>query len=120
MLGNTRMRVAALNIAMLLLAGCVTAPDRPSHSSYGCMKAVRDSLPAELPDKRAHCIASAWIAQRCSVAEAYVAGTGKEVSDLFTGGDAEWADWRADRVGIACSRHNSHDDAPTCCMEHGY
>jgi hypothetical protein len=85
------------------------------------MRAVRDSLPAGLPDKRAHCLASAGIALRCSVMEAYVAGAGKEISDLFTGGDAEWADWRADRVGVACAKLSYQIDVVSmCCKEHGY
>jgi hypothetical protein len=85
------------------------------------MRAVRDSLPANLNDKRAHCLAAGWIAQRCSTLEAYIAGAGKEISDLFTGGDAEWSDWRADRIGIVCAAKNTQADAlPQCCMEHGY
>lgn len=85
------------------------------------MVAVRDSLPGGLPDKRAHCLTSAAIAQRCSVAEAYVAGAGKEVRDLFTGGDAEWADWRADRAGIACAKQSKNTEVVSmCCLEHGY
>ncbi len=36
----------------------------------------------------------------------------KELKDLFGGGDAEWGDWRADRVGIACARSASDDDEP--------
>jgi hypothetical protein len=86
------------------------------------MVAVRDSLPAGIPDKRAHCLASALIAQQCSVFEAYLAGAGKEIRDMFSPHDtAEWADWNADRVGIACAKqHHGIDDIGDCCKESGY
>jgi hypothetical protein len=77
---------------------------------------VQQKLPPNLPDKRAHCQAAGLIARYCSPTEAYLAGAGKEWRDLFTGGDVEWADWRADRVGIECARH-AEDDAGivVCC-----
>jgi hypothetical protein len=78
---------------------------------------LKQKLPSKLPDKRAHCLASGLIARYCSLPEAYMAGIGKEVRDLFTGGDVEWADWRADRVGIACARRAADDTAVTACCE---
>lgn len=85
------------------------------------MKVVRDALPPDLPDKRAHCLAAGGIAQRCSVLEADVAGIGKEVRDLFTHGDVSWADWRADRAGIRCARHaGPAGELGACCMAAGY
>ena len=86
------------------------------------MVAVRDSLPAGLFDKRAHCLASALIAQQCSVTEAYLAGAGKEIRDMFVpGADAEWADWKADRIGIACAKqHHGIDDIGACCATSGF
>jgi hypothetical protein len=103
------------------LAGCGTVPQRPPRlaaSSYGCMSAVlKQKLPSSLPDKRAHCLASGLIARYCSLPEAYVAGIGKEVRDLFTGGDVEWGDWRADRVGIACARRAADDASLAVCCE---
>jgi len=115
------MKLALLFICMLLCA-CTTSPNRPAKSSYGCMVAVRDSLPPGLFDKRAHCLASALIAQQCSVPEAYLAGAGKEIRDLFVpGADAEWADWKADRVGIACAKqHHGIDDISACCAASGF
>jgi hypothetical protein len=86
------------------------------------MQAVlHDKLQSELPDKRAHCLAGGLISRYCSITEAYLAGAGKEVRDLLGGGDAEWADWRADRVGIECARESA-DDAllAACCSAHGY
>ena len=106
--------------ALIALAGCAVVPDRPAVSSYECMKAVRDALPAGLDNKRAHCLAAGGIAQRCSVFEADLAGLGKEVRDVFTGGDASWADWRADRTGIRCVKLGKTAEAlATCCQEAG-
>lgn len=107
-------------LLLLSIAACGSVPQRPERletSSYGCMNAVlRQKLPEGLTDAQAHCIASGLVARYCSVAEANLAGFGKEVRDLFTRGDASWADWRADRRGIACAR-NAQDDAGvvTCC-----
>lgn len=82
---------------------------------------VQDKLPSGLPDPRAHCLASGLIARYCSGGEAYLAGAGKELRDLLGAGDAEWADWRADRAGIDCARSASDDDAlATCCANRGY
>jgi hypothetical protein len=108
----------------LLLAGCAGVPQRPARlapSSYGCMQAVVNQLPMPMPDKRAHCRAAGLIARYCSVPEAYLAGAGKELRDAVTGGDAEWADWRADRVGIDCAQRSADDAALfRCCAERGY
>lgn len=102
---------------VLGLCGCVSVAPRPAVSSLGCMRAMRDQLPPGLPDKQAHCLASGLIARHCSVSEAYLAGAGKEITDLFDGGDAEWADWRADRIGVACARHAADDAGVQHCCE---
>jgi hypothetical protein len=82
---------------------------------------VREKLPADLPDKRAHCLASGLIARYCSVAEAYLAGAAAELRDLLGSGNAEWADWQADRGGIACARDAADDDSiARCCTQRGY
>lgn len=115
----------SLALAMLVLTGCATVPNQPSRlskSSYGCMKSVvQEKVPTGGPDSRTHCLAAGLIARYCSGTEAYMAGAGKEIRDLFTGGDAEWSDWRADRVGIDCARHSGDDAAlASCCAERGY
>ena len=85
------------------------------------MQVVRAQLPARNYDKRLHCLASAQIAQQCSVLEAYMAGIGKEVSDMFGNGDPEWADWQADRVGVSCGRKQQGvENIEACCMAQGY
>jgi hypothetical protein len=79
---------------------------------------LRQKLPANLPDHDAHCLASGLIARYCSPTEAYLAGVGKELRDLFGRGDAEWADWRADRVGVRCAQRAEDDAAlATCCKD---
>jgi hypothetical protein len=104
-------------LLLLALGGCVSQAPRPATSSYGCMVAERDTLPAGMPDEQKHCVASGLIARHCSVGEANLAGVGKELQDLFTGGDASWADWKMDRKGMACA-HDASDDAAVvqCCV----
>jgi hypothetical protein len=85
------------------------------------MVAVRDSIPPQGYDKRAHCLVAGSIAQRCSSFEADLAGIGKELSDIFNHGDPSWADWRADRVGIKCAkRGRDPKQLAECCKDAGY
>lgn len=83
------------------------------------MKAVlQNKLPPNLPDDKAHCMASGLIARYCSIPESYLAGVGKEVRDLIGPGDAEWRDLTADRAGIKCARGAESDEAvEACCMQ---
>jgi len=118
-------RTTTVALALLALAACATVPNRPpraAKSSYGCMETVvKAKVPANLPDKRQHCLAGGFIARYCSGSEAYMAGLGKELKDFFGGGDVEWADWRADRAGIACARSAADDDElAQCCERSGY
>jgi hypothetical protein len=118
-------RIAAAVVTMANLTACASIANRPprlEQSTYGCMQAVlREKLPADLPDKRAHCLAGGLISRYCSVSEAYLAGAGKEVRDLFGHGDAEWRDWQADRAGIACAREGAGDAfLAECCSARGY
>ncbi|MFO1464921.1 MAG: hypothetical protein U1F35_00520 [Steroidobacteraceae bacterium] len=78
---------------------------------------MRAELPRGLRDKQAHCLAAGLIARHCSVTEAYLAGAGKEIADLFGHGDAQWSDWKADRAGIACARRAQDDGALGRCCE---
>jgi hypothetical protein len=104
-----------LPLLMLTLVGCASQAERPTTSSYGCMVAERDALPAGLSDDQKHCVASGLIARHCSVSEANMAGLGKELQDLFTGGDASWADWKMDRVGMSCAHDAPSDEAVVQC-----
>lgn len=108
-------------VMLSALGACATSPDRPAVSSYACMVAVRDSVPKQSYDKRAHCLTAGRIAQRCSVFEANLAGIGKEVSDIFNHGDPSWADLRADRVGIRCAASSADPQRlAACCTGAGY
>jgi hypothetical protein len=118
-------RTAAAVVTMANLTACASianGPPRLAHSTYGCMQAVlREKLPADLPDKRAHCLAGGLISRYCSVTEAYLAGAGKEVRDLLGKGDTEWRDWQADRAGIRCAREAADDASlAECCTTRGY
>ena len=91
--------------ATFLLAACATAPgvQRLAGSSLDCMRTVvRGKLPQDLPDKQAHCLAAGLIAYYCSRPEAYLAGYGKEFTDIFDGGDPQISDIKADLIGIRC------------------
>jgi hypothetical protein len=119
-----RRGVALLGPVSGLLAfagGCATAPGvaRLDDSSLGCMRSVvATKLPPHISDKHAHCLAAGFIARYCSRPEAYLASWGKEFSDLFNGSnDFEWADLKADRLGIHCERASGSDQAlERCCV----
>lgn len=118
-------RIAVVMTLTAALVGCASVPDRPPRlaaSSYGCMQAVvQEKLPADLTEARAHCLAAGLIARYCSAGEAYLASAGKELRDLWGGGDAEWSDWRADRAGLGCARSSRNDaDLADCCSARGY
>ena len=112
-------------VLLALLTACSSVPNKPtrlSRSSVGCMQAVvREKVSEALPEKRAHCLSAGLIARYCSITEAYLAGSGKELGDLMGRGDAEWEDWRADRAGIACARSATNDvQVEECCARKGY
>jgi hypothetical protein len=81
------------------------------------MEAAIAKLPLTgLPDYRAHCEAAGLIARYCSVAEAAMASVGKEIRDLFTGGDAQWRDLMSDRHGVQCAGTARNDaELASCC-----
>ena len=113
--------IAVSAAALIVLTSCATNPQRAAPSSYGCMVAVRDTLPKGTSDKRAHCLAAGGIAERCSVIEADLAGLGKELRDVFGHGDPSWADWEADRAGIRCQKAGQGDGKlAACCERAGY
>jgi hypothetical protein len=103
------------------LVGCASSASRAEPSGYACMVAVRNAIPADLPDSRKHCLAAGGIAQQCGVIDARVASVGKEVKDLFGAGDASWSDWRADRAGMQCAKSAATGEAlAACCTQAGY
>ena len=79
---------------------------------------VESKVDTQVPDKRKHCLAAALIARYCSISEAYLAASGKELADLLGPGDADWGDWQASRTGIRCARHSSSDtELSLCCQQ---
>jgi hypothetical protein len=118
-------RGASALVFALALSSCATLDARPraAESSAGCARAALGDVAVrgELDDKRAHCLAAARIAQRCSVAEAVLASYAKELADLFGAGNAAFADLRADHAGIRCARTpDTHGDLATCCEANGF
>jgi hypothetical protein len=110
-------------LVCLALTGCASlSGQRLARSSYGCTQTVvREKVPVDAADKHRHCIAAGLIARYCSVSEAYLAGSAKELSDLLGPGDAEWSDWQADRAGIGCARASARDeDVASCCSTAGF
>jgi hypothetical protein len=110
--------LAILVATSLLLSACtpLLGTQRAAVSTSSCVHAAIKNLPPHLPDKQAHCRASALIASHCSIPEAYLAGVTKEWLDLFSLGDAEWGDLRADWAGIHCARTGHTDEeAAQCC-----
>jgi hypothetical protein len=125
--GESQHLISVITVILLVapLAACTTLAGRehrPAAPSYECMRAVvNEKLPADLPEKRAHCLGAGLIARYCSVSEAYLAGAGKELRDVLGAGDADWTDWQADRAGIDCARHVQDDSGiANCCVERGY
>lgn len=85
------------------------------------MQQVRAELPEGIGDRRAHCLAAGGIARRCSVAEAWMAGWGKELRDLFGPGDASSADLGANAAGRRCARElKGGQTLAHCCGNSGY
>jgi hypothetical protein len=112
---------ALLLVSAGLLQGCTpvgNAAVRPAPSSLACMReAIRDRLPQDVDDATRHCLASGLIALSCSPLEAWLAGWGKEASDLLGAGDAEQRDLAADRQGRECARERGTAEALLqCCL----
>ena len=111
--------IALASLSAAALSACVplSGRQRLAQSSISCARAaVSRAVPEGIPDKRAHCLATASIARNCSAAEAYGAGIAKELMDLFSAGDAEWGDLRADAAGVRCARTASGEpDVDACC-----
>jgi hypothetical protein len=113
-------RVVIPVLALLaMLAGCAANPERPAASSVGCAQSVVAGLPPGLDDAEKHCLASAGIARGCSTFEAWLAGMGKEVGDLFDDGDASMEDLHANALGRRCAASPGGPDALLECCRLG-
>jgi hypothetical protein len=97
--------VAGIALTMQACVPLAVNETRAGASSLGCMQSALSKLSVRRrPDAEAHCLAAGMIALHCSAAEAWLASYGKELRDLFDGGDAEWRDLQSDRRGIHCAR----------------
>jgi len=106
----------ALSATLLCITGCAASPERPAQSTAGCARVVVTDLPPGLDDLEKHCLASAGIARRCSPAEAWLAGWGKEVQDALGAGDASRRDLHANRLGRRCAAQSGMaEDLAECC-----
>jgi hypothetical protein len=97
--------VAGIAVTIQACAPLAVNESRAGASSLGCMQSAiaKNSLTGR-PDDEAHCMAAGIIALHCSATEAWLASYGKELRDLFGGGDAEWRDLQSDWRGIQCAR----------------
>jgi hypothetical protein len=108
--------LVALALTMQACAPLATREPRAGTSSLGCMHgALARYDVASHPDDEAHCIAAGLIALHCSKSEAWLAGVGKELRDLFGRGNAEWRDLDSDRRGIECARSATDDTRLVAC-----
>jgi hypothetical protein len=117
------LRVGAVLALAVALPACATLDGqaRAARSSGACARAAVAQIDAGAAgDKRAHCVAAARIARRCSVSEALAASYAKEMRDLFGRGNAELEDIRASRAGIGCARANPKGDPARCCEARGF
>ena len=73
-------------------------------------------LPQRL-DKFKHCALSCILAIQCGPAESWVMGVGKEIADLFDGGDPDVKDLRADHIGIQMVRRGYARDLQACSTQ---
>lgn len=55
-------------------------------------------------DKNQHCAISCMMSVKCGTSFALLAGYFKELEDIFTPGDADWEDIKADKTGIQIYR----------------
>lgn len=61
---------------------------------------LKKKLPVKSSDKFKHCALSCQLALRCSAIDTMELGILKEIWDLVSPGNAEWADLEADALGI--------------------
>jgi hypothetical protein len=113
-----RLNSSLLLIVLLAsLSACASNPQRAAPSLLACMQKVRDAVPQEFPAPLKHCLAAGGIAMQCSVTESRLAGWGKELQDLFSSGDADRADLRANAEGRRCANGATNaSELVQCCQ----
>jgi len=108
-----------LVVAALALASCAATPRLPAGT---CIQRTFDSLDLrQQTGDRQHCLASGTIARRCGQVSAWLAGYGKEFSDLVGPGLFQRRDIAANAAGRKCAG-TVEDEAglPACCGAAGF
>lgn len=86
-------------------------------------KTVKAKLLKSDNDKYKHCAVSCMLANRCGSLDAFSIGALKEVWDLFTPGDADIKDLKADLIGVNFSWHKIAVNDKECnqrCIEYDW
>jgi hypothetical protein len=86
-------------------ASCLQTKGLPMYSKLKTMP---------LRDKTMHCTLSCFLAIKCGRMESFGAGVAKEIWDMFTPGDMEWADLKADWKGIDMARFSEARNFNQC------
>jgi hypothetical protein len=69
-------------------------------------------------DKAKHCSVSCIVAYNCSRTGSFLIGALKEFQDIFTKGDADWKDMKANRSGIKFSKIvDNENECFDACLE---
>jgi hypothetical protein len=95
--------IKSLLLTTLLASASLTASEKtflPICSATKAKKLLRKIPPEEKRDKVKHCQMSCMLTLRCPSIDVYTFGLMKEFYDLFTKGDADTKDIRANRIGI--------------------
>ncbi len=98
------------------------ATEYKSLIGLGCAAASAQTLSRQLPaggDKFKHCTLSCQLAKICGYSGTTSIGIIKEISDLFTDGNAEFADLRANFRGMRLSLSTwSYNKCPMLCRKY--
>jgi hypothetical protein len=95
--------IKILLLSVLLASTSLVATEKtflPICSSAKAKKLLRKIPAEEKRDKVKHCQMSCMLTLRCPSIDVYTFGLMKEFYDLFTPGDADTKDIRANRIGI--------------------
>ena len=107
------MKLFFLSLSLLLVAHQAQAKDAICKRSY--IKTIVAASKAHTGnDKNMHCSTSCMLTLRCHSSSVITLGYMKELQDIFTPGDADWNDIKADMVGINMVLHKRSDSDKEC------
>lgn len=105
-------------LTLLLLVLSFQAPARELGCAYKWAKKVLPEVENEpFGDKFKHCAVSCMIGLHCTQIQTLNIGVMKEIWDIFTPGDSDLADLRADIIGIKLSGQKDVEDHADCIWE---